>query len=72
MTPVGAPGAPAGRDDGVRRADSGAVAAGLTARTVNVYVVPASRPVIVCPSSAGAVTVCVAVCAVEPMYGVIV
>src|SRR3954449_7943724 len=55
-------------------ADSALVPPAFDARTVNVYAVPASRPVTVADVSGGAPVIVLAraVCAVAPAYGVIV
>ena len=70
-TPVGAPGAiePVGVTE-FDWADTGPVPLLFAAWTVNVYAVPAVRPLMVVLVAGGAPVTVVGVWAVDPMYGV--
>ena len=69
---VGAAGATAVRGvTGLDAAEAGAGRSGLSAWTVNVYVVPVVSPVIVVVVAGGEPVIVFGVWAVEPMYGVI-
>ena len=57
-------------DTALEWTDSGPGALLLTARTVNVYWVPDVRPLTVAVVAGGVPVIVVAVCAVEPTYGV--
>jgi hypothetical protein len=71
VTPVGADGATAVSGViGLECDDTGPDPFGLTASTVNVYVVPVVRPVIVVLVSGGEPVTVVGVCGAEPTYGV--
>src|SRR5215210_1988377 len=71
VTPVGADGGTAVSGvTALECADTGPDPFGLTASTVNVYVVPVVRPVMVVLVGSGEPVTVFGACGVEPMYGV--